>query len=199
MTRHVPRHRLARPGWFGRGRTRALLSAGLLLGTGAVATSAYWTDAAVAPGVTVRSGELHIDLEDNQQTRPETITDWPDLNLTGMADGDIRVALMKVSNNSIGDATLSYGLEAAATNPLGAALRVTVRQGGSINAGACVGGSLVGGTGVPLNGFDEVVSAHLGPGQSHDLCIQVRLPSPSGVPANATSAVTFTFPARQEQ
>ncbi|MDQ6526846.1 SipW-dependent-type signal peptide-containing protein [Nocardioides sp. LHD-245] len=199
MTRRTARHRSSRTGWFGHGRTRALLSAGLLLGTGAVATSAYWTDREVAQGVSVRSGELHIDLEDNEQAKPETITDWPDLNLTGMADGDTRAALMTVSNNSIGDATLSYGVKAAATNPLGAALRATVRQGGSINAGTCVGGSLVGGASVPLNGFDEAVSAHLGPGQSHDLCIQVRLPSPSGVLANATSAVTFTFPARQEQ
>jgi predicted ribosomally synthesized peptide with SipW-like signal peptide len=199
VARQASRHRGPRPGWFGRGRTRALLSAGLLVGVGAVGTSAYWTDGGTVAGVGFSTGALHIDLENNQQVKPETITDWPELSLTGMADGDTRAALMTVANNSVGNARLSYRVQVAATNPLGAALSITVRRGGTISSGACVNGTLVGGANVSLDGFDEAVGAHLARGQSHNLCIQVRLPSSSGVSANATSAVTFTFPARQEQ
>ncbi|WGY04351.1 SipW-dependent-type signal peptide-containing protein [Nocardioides sp. QY071] len=198
MARRVARHRAQRAGWFGHGRTRALLSAGLLLGTGAVATSAYWTDQKVAQGVTVQSGTLHLDLESNQRVRPETISNWGDLSLASLADGTSRAAVMTVSNNSRGNARLSYRVQASAANALGAALRLTVRRGGTVSGGTCTGGTLIGTAGATLNGFNQAMDLTLTTGQSHDLCLQVTLPAGSNIASSASSTVTFTFPAKQE-
>lgn len=198
MARRVARHRAQRAGWIGHGRTRALLSAGLLLGTGAVATSAYWTDQKVAQGVTVQSGTLHLDLESNQRVRPETISNWGDLSLANLADGTSRAAVMTVSNNSRGNARLSYRVQASAANAFGAALRLTVRRGGTVSGGTCTGGTLIGTAGATLNGFNQAMDLTLTTGQSHDLCLQVALPAGSNIASSASSTVTFTFPAKQE-
>ncbi|WP_408899308.1 hypothetical protein ACJ5H2_09435 [Nocardioides sp. R1-1] len=198
MARTTSRHRAPRGRWFGRGRTRALLSAGLLIGTGAVATSAYWTDGEEVTGTALTAGALHIDLEANVRQRPETIAGWSDLSLANLPDGGSRAAVMTVRNNSRGDAPLSYRVQAAATGSLGAALKVTVRRGGTVSSGTCTGGVLVGASGATLPGFDQAVDLHLAPTQSHDVCIQVTLPSGSNIAPSAISTVTFTFPAKQE-
>jgi predicted ribosomally synthesized peptide with SipW-like signal peptide len=175
-----------------------VLSAGLLLGTGAVATSAYFTDQQVAQGVTFQSGTLHLDLESNVRVRPETIGSWGDLSLGNLADGTSRAALMTVANNSRGNARLSYRVQAGATSALGGALKLTVRRGGTVSSGTCTGGTLIGSAGATLNGFNQAMDLTLTPGQSHDLCLQVSLPAGSSIAPSATSTVTFTFPAKQE-
>ncbi|GAA3542121.1 SipW-dependent-type signal peptide-containing protein [Nocardioides daeguensis] len=48
--------------WLGRGRTRALLSLGILLAFGAVGTSAYWTDTATVTGSTITSGSMDLQV-----------------------------------------------------------------------------------------------------------------------------------------
>lgn len=197
MTRPEPRHRTARR-WFGRGRTRALLSAGLLVGTGAVATSAFFTDRIQAAGTTVNAGTLHIDLEANHRVRPETVSNWGDLNLGGLTPGTSKAGLMTVSNNSRGQLPMSFRVQASATNALGAALTITVRRGGSISSGTCTGGTLIGSAGAALNGFNQSGGATLGTGSSDVLCIQVTLPGSANLPPSSTSNVTFTFPAKQE-
>ncbi|MBM0123178.1 SipW-dependent-type signal peptide-containing protein [Pimelobacter simplex] len=196
--RHPARHRAGRGGWFGHGRTRALLSAGLLLGTGAVATSAYWTDHDTVAGTPLRSGSLHIDLESNVRVRPETIGSWGDLSLGNLANGTDRAAIMTVTNNSRGPARMSYRVQAGAPNALGAALRLTVRRGGTISGGTCTGGALIGAAGATLDGFDQAMDVTLMPTQSHHLCLQVSLPAGSNLAPSSTSTVTFTFPAKQE-
>lgn len=148
--------------------------------------------------MTLHSGALHIDLESNVRVRPETIGNWADLNLSGLADGTSRAAIMTVGNNSLGDAPLSYRVQAGAPGALGAALRITVRRGGSVSSGTCTGGALIGGAGAALNGFDAPMDLHLAPGQSHHLCIQVSLPAGSAIAPSASSTVTLTFPAKQE-
>lgn len=198
MARHPARHRAARAAWFGHGRTRALLSAGLLLGTGAVATSAYWTDHETVTGTPLRSGSLHIDLESNLRVKPETISNWGDLSLGNLVDGTDRAAIMTVTNNSRGPAKMSYRVQAGAPNPLGAALRLTVRRGGTISGGTCTGGTLIGSAGAGLNGFNQAMDLTLMPTQSHQLCLQVSLPAGSNLAPSSTSTVTFTFPAKQE-
>ena len=198
MARHDARHRADRAGWFGQGRTRALLSAGLLLGTGAVATSAYWTDHETATGAPLHSGSLHVDLESNFRVKPETISNWADLSLANLVDGTSRAGIMTVKNNSRGHAKLSYRVQAGATNALGGALKLTVRRGGTISSGTCTGGTLIGSAGATLNGFNQAMDLTLTPGQSHDLCLQVSLPAGSNIAPSATSTVTFTFPAKQE-
>ncbi len=192
-----PEHRTARR-WFGHGRTRALLSAGLLVGTGAVATSAFFTDRVQVAGTTVDAGTLHIDLEANYRVRPETVSNWGDLNLGGLTPGTNKAGLMTVSNNSRGQLPMSFRVQAAATNALGAALTITVRRGGSISSGTCTGGTLIGSAGAALNGFNQSGGANLGTGSSTVLCIQVTLPGSASLPPSSTSNVTFTFPAKQE-
>lgn len=197
MARPEPRHRTGRR-WFGRGRTRALLSAGLLVGTGAVATSAFFTDRVQVAGTSVNSGTLHIDLESNYRVRPETVSNWGDLNLGGLTPGTSKAGLMTVSNNSRGQLPMSFRVQAAATNALGAALTITVRRGGSISSGTCTGGTLIGSAGVALNGFNQSGGGVLGTGSSDVLCIQVTLPGSANLSPSSTSNVTFTFPAKQE-
>jgi predicted ribosomally synthesized peptide with SipW-like signal peptide len=184
--------------WFGHGRTRALLSAGVLLGVGAVATSAYFTDRAQVTGTTINAGTLHVDLEANYRVRPETISNWGDLNLTGLTPGTNKAGLMTVSNNSRGQMPMSFRVQASATNALGAALTITVRRGGTISSGTCTGGTLIGSAGATLNGFNQSGGATLATGASTVLCIQATLPGSANLPASSTSNVELTFPAKQE-
>lgn len=198
---------LARGGerrWFGRGRTRALLSAGILVGSGAVGTSAYWNTGTSVEGVSVQAGAIHIDLADNSRVKPETYL-WADLGGTLSTTGESRAKIMRVRNNSAGRLTFGYSISAAATNPaaLGGALRLTVRKGGAVGASpggpVCTGGVVVGSAGAPANGFAAAVgnlsSTQVTP--YDDLCVQVALPSGSGVSGGATTDITFTFTATQ--
>lgn len=181
--------------WFGRGRTRALLSTGVMLGVGAVATSAYWTEQTTVTGTTLQSGEMHIDLATNNRVEPESYS-WTALNLTGLVAGDSVARVLKVSNNSLGDVLFGYRVQASATsNALGNGLRLTVRRGGTSNGSTCSGGDLIGSAGAVLNGFNQPAGATLAPTQSHDLCIQVSLPGVT--PGNLAADVSFTFPATQ--
>lgn len=59
MGRHAaPRWRA----WFGRGRTRAVLSLGVVLSLGAVGTTAYWTDTAAVSTGPVTSGSMDLQV-----------------------------------------------------------------------------------------------------------------------------------------
>lgn len=182
--------------WFGHGRTRALLAAGLLVGTGAVATSAYWTSKKSVTGVSFTTGAMHIDLAGDFRVKPESYA-WTALNLTGMTPGSTAAAVLPVSNNSTGTATFSYRVQGAATNALGGVLQVTVLRGGSVSGSTCTGGTAVGSANATLNGFDQPAGATLAPGASANICVQVKLPTGTGVSAGSTSTVTFTFPATQ--
>ncbi|WP_157537627.1 SipW-dependent-type signal peptide-containing protein [Nocardioides sp. Root190] len=191
----MPSHRAPRGSWFGRGRTRALLSAGLLVGMGAVATSAYWTTEDTFSGGPINAGAIHLDLANNVRVKPETYG-WGGLALSNLAPGDTRAAVLPVTNNSRGAVTFSYRIQASATGTLGGALQVTVRRGGGVTGTTCTGGTLVGGANASLNGFDQPAGASLAPTQAHDICVQVT--RPAGVlPASSTSNITFTFPASQ--
>jgi len=55
MGRHAAPRR-----WFGRGRTRALLSLGVLATLGIATTTAYWTDEATINAGTIQSGTLDL-------------------------------------------------------------------------------------------------------------------------------------------
>ncbi|TWG97264.1 putative ribosomally synthesized peptide with SipW-like signal peptide [Nocardioides sp. J9] len=197
MTTHMPRHH-RRPARFGRGRTRALLSLGALLGVGAVATSAYWTAGSTVDGVTVESGAIHIDLATNDKVKPETYT-WSDLSSSLPVTGGSTARVIRVSNNSTGRLTFSYTVSATATGALGSALKITVLRGGSVSGSTCNGGTAVGPSGAALNGFSaspgtlDATSA----AAHHDLCVQVTLPTGSGAGGGQTSDVTFAFDATQ--
>ncbi|GAB4004775.1 SipW-dependent-type signal peptide-containing protein [Nocardioides ultimimeridianus] len=172
--------------WFGHGRTRALLATGLLLGTGAVATSAYWTTKKTVTGTSFTTGTMHIVLGSTS------------LNLSGMTAGSSAASLFPVSNTSTGAVAFSYRIKASATNTLGSALTTTVRVGGSVSGSTCTGGTLVGSAGAALNGFNQPAGADLAQGGAANVCIQVTLPSTATVAPGSTSTVTFTFPATQK-
>lgn len=184
--------------WFGRGRTRSLLAAGLLLGTGAVATSAYWSTARSVPGTVITAGAMHIDLGTNVQVKPETYS-FTALNLNGITSGNSRAATIAVTNNSSGALSFGYRVQGSATNTVGttmaAALGMTVRRGGTVSGTTCTGGTLVGTANASLNGYDAPVGSTLARGASETLCIQVTLNS--AVPTGATATVNLTFPATQ--
>lgn len=181
-------------GWFGRGRTRAVLSLGLLLGMPAVATSAFWADEEAFSGGPANAGVMHIDLASNERVKPETIA-WTALDLADLPAGSSRSAVLSVSNNSRGDLRFSYRIQGTATGALGAVLHVEVYRGGMSDGTTCGGGNLV--ASGQLQVLDQPAGVQLGPGQLHNLCIEVTR-QPGAVPAGATSDVTFTFPAKQE-
>jgi predicted ribosomally synthesized peptide with SipW-like signal peptide len=54
--------------WFGRGRTRALLTLGVIASLGAVGTGAYWTDSAVLNGGTITAGTMDLQTSQNGST-----------------------------------------------------------------------------------------------------------------------------------
>lgn len=189
----------ARRRWFGHGRTRALLAAGLLVGTGAVATSAYWAKKTTISVGSLTSGAMNIDLAGNNKVKPETY-DWSTgLVLTGLTPGTNKAATIAVSNHSDGPVKFTYGMRSAATNTTGTtlagALQVTVRLGGSVTGGTCTGGSPVGAANTPINSFNQSGVSTLSVGQSDTVCVQVTLPT--GSTATGAASLTFTFPANQ--
>ena len=201
MARHTSRHRgerSGRPAWFGRGRTRALLSAGALLGVGAVGTAAYWNEAVSVPGVALHSGAIHIDLASNNRVKPETYT-WSDLSSSLPATGGSVARVIRVKNDSIGRLVFGYTVSAAATGTLGSSLKVTVVKGGTTGGSTCKGTNYVGTPSSNLNGFSGSAGtlSATDPTPFHDLCVQLTLPSGSGVGGSQSSTVTFTFNATQ--
>ena len=58
----APRGRRRQAGWFGHGRTRALLSLGIIFGFGAVGTMAYWTDQGTMTTGDISAGTLDLRL-----------------------------------------------------------------------------------------------------------------------------------------
>jgi predicted ribosomally synthesized peptide with SipW-like signal peptide len=57
MARHAARRR-----WFGQGRTRALLTLGVVFGLAIGGTSAYWTDSSVVATGRITSGSMDLQL-----------------------------------------------------------------------------------------------------------------------------------------
>ncbi|HEY1133430.1 MAG TPA: hypothetical protein VGE77_02555, partial [Nocardioides sp.] len=132
----------------------------------------------------------------NNGVKPETYS-WAAMALTDLAPGTSVAKVLPVSNNSVGPVTFTYRIQSSASGALGAALRVTVRRGGSVSGTSCTGGTLVGAAGAALDGFDQPAGDALAPNQSHGLCVQVALPAPSNLAPGSSSAITFTFPATQ--
>lgn len=181
-----------RRSWFGRGRTRALLSTGLLLGTGAVATSAYWNAQATVSGGTINSGAMHIDLAGSNQVKPESIT-WaslPGQSLADLTPGTTRSATVMVKNNSIGQVRLSFNVTASATNTAGTQLAGALRVK-AMNA-PCSGT----GNTVPAGGTIGT-TVTLAQGASQSICLLVTLPTGTSVPNGSKADLTFAFPATQ--
>ncbi len=201
MHESCPRHRARRTRWFGHGRTRALLAAGMLLGVGAVGTSAYWTSSKQVPGASITAGEIHLDLGSSApRTKPETYA-WGSMG-ADVNPGESRARILRVSNNSRGALRFSYSLSATATNnALGNALKVTVIRGGTSNGTTCTAAP---GSSTPISnaGF-PIAATSVGTITStaatpyDDVCIQVSRPTGTSAAGGLTASLSFVFTATQ--
>ncbi|MDQ0673705.1 putative ribosomally synthesized peptide with SipW-like signal peptide [Pseudarthrobacter siccitolerans] len=183
-------------------RLRALLSAGMVLGLGAVGTLAAWTDESKATA-TFSAGTLDLKLKElpgGTYADSATITS---LNMTDMYPGVSKAAMLQVSNS--GTVPLSYTLTGSAMaglvgqgGDLGGALLVGVYSGGSASnnsatTGSCTG-TRIGTADVPLNTSLIATARALAPAGTEDLCLLVSLPLNAATNLQGTSTTaTFTF------
>jgi predicted ribosomally synthesized peptide with SipW-like signal peptide len=107
--REARSHRV-RARWFGRGRTRALLSLGAVFALGVTGTTAYWTDTATISAGTITAGSMDMQLSNNNSS-------WSAVGTgTGHTAGHIEVPDLTPSESyafslyirNIGDADFNY-------------------------------------------------------------------------------------------
>jgi|GEM_PF-6478552 len=224
MGKHSTSRSAARSGWFGgrwsgHGRTRALLSLGVLVALGVTTTSAYWTDEA-----SVTSGPIStatLDLTGGPTTGSENLTgtgpnnwDYSALTLTDMIPGEsvsktvvVRNsggapfrfnATVKTSSNDLTSALV--GLQVVIFDQSTAAAATGTQAGGN-RAGTCSGGTQV------YSGFvSTTASANIygtdvtlaTTGATRSLCVRVELNS--GAPntlQNKSTTVVLNLSATQ--
>lgn len=183
-------------------RVRALLSAGMVLGLGAVGTLAAWTDESTATA-TFSAGTLDLKL---RELPGGTLADSmsTSLTMTAMYPGVSKAAMVQVSNS--GSVPLAYTLAGSYAagllgqgGNLGAALRVGVYSGGTANntgmTGSCTG-ERIGTADVALTTPLIPTARALAPAGTQDLCLLVSLPSDAATNLQGTSTTaTFTFSA----
>jgi hypothetical protein len=170
----------------------ALLAAISILTVGAGSMSlAEFTDTDTA---TWAFGSGTIDVNSN----PAVLT-----AVNNMMPGDQSTQALTISNDGSGD--LRYALSVAATNPLGAALQLTVKtqdggggcaafSGTSVLAATTLNGAAFGSSAQGANPGDRNLTA----GSAEVLCFQVSLPlATANTLQGASSAATFTFDAEQ--
>lgn len=183
-----------------RGRVRAVLALGLVVGLSPVGTAASWTDNVAVTGTTLRSGTL--DLQVNDANAVTTAT----LSMADMVPGATSAEVFRVRN--AGTAALTYtitgglgGADAAAFASAGA-LRLSVSAGatrsGAGNAATCTGGTallsdqaLTAATGATLVGTAQGPLA--AGAQGAPLCFQIAFSA--GAPTSLqgrTATATFT-------
>lgn len=142
------RHVASGDGWFGRGRTRALLC---LAAVGALAfttSTAYWTDDVEVSGVTFTTGTLDLVVNDADPYAAAT-----QLSMTGMVPGASSAQVLTVKNTGSVPAkyTLAGGLSGtdaslfanAGGNGLVLTIRLDGTKQGTGNTSTCTGGTVV--------------------------------------------------------
>lgn len=202
----APRHRSA---WrFGEGRTRALLSLGVVAVLGATGTLAYWSDSATVTGTTILTGTF--DLTAGPVTGAEQLTgtgpnnwDIATLGITDLVPGESVSATIVVRNS--GTAALKVDATVATTtNDLTSGtqgLLVQVYDGST--AGTATGTQAAGNRSGPCTGGTQVYSGYPSTtastsifttaptlattGATRDLCVRAQL-SPTA--PNALQAKT---------
>ncbi len=110
--------RRQRGGWFGHGRTRALLALGVFGALAVTSTSAYWTDSGTVTGGTITSGTL--DLRAGPTTGDENLpgtgpNNWNSglLGITNLFPGESIAAAFVVRNS--GTAPLRFNAKVRST------------------------------------------------------------------------------------
>lgn len=151
MSRHAA-PRWAVRAWFGHGRTRALLTLGVVAALATTTTSAYWTDEATVTGGTITSGVL--DLTAGPTTGAEFLTgpgpnDWSSglLAVTNLIPAESIAAAFVVRNS--GTAPLRFNAKVrSTTNDLTSGsdgLRIQVYDNGAAsNSGTQAAGNRAG-------------------------------------------------------
>lgn len=182
-------------------RLRALLSAGMVLGLGAVGTLAAWTDESTATA-TFTAGTIDLKLK----TLPDgTLADsvaMTSLDMAAMYPGVSKAAMVQVSNS--GSVPLSYTLAGSAIagaaglgGTLGTSLLVGVYSNGAASNSATTGsctGTRIGTADVALAGALVESPRALAPASTEDLCLVVSLPATAANNLQGTSATaSFTF------
>lgn len=181
-------------------RVRAVLSVGTLLGFGTIGTTAYWTDDTTAQLGGLDSGEIHIDLFDAFRLKVDS-HQWTGMSLANMLPGSSVANVVSVTNNSIGRVDLTYTVQGSATGAIAPHLQVTLLSGGTSNGTTCSGGAPVGAANTALSTTMTAIGSTdtaLPPGQSDQLCVQVRLaPNAPSETQSQTSTATFVFTGTQ--
>lgn len=198
--------------WFGRGRTRALLSLGVLAALGATSTSAYWTDEATVASGPISSATL--DLTAGPSTGSEFLTgtgpnnwNYAALTLTDMVPGESVSKTVVVRNSgtapfkfnatvqsSTNDLTSgSLGLQVVIVDQSSAAAPTGTQAGGN-RAGTCTGGTQVFSGFVSTTPSGNVLPTDVAlatAGATRSLCVQVALNSgaPNSLQGKTTTVV----------
>lgn len=203
--------RVAKRGWFGLGRTRALLSLGIVLSLGATGTMAYWTDQATMTAGAISAGTLDLRLNDASTLIDQGGT-WNNIGFTAssLIPGESVAFSFPVRND--GSAGFRFSATATASGVLAPGLRFTTTYGTSAasNSGSPSSGNRVGGCGtntvatssVTLSGASASVINTPGvtvlSGALTTVCVIVALDSSAGnALQSATGAATYVFNAVQ--
>lgn len=197
-------------GWFGRGRTRALATLGLLASLGVAGTSAYWTDTATVTGAAISTGRL--DLTAGPSTGAESLAGTGPNSWTyaALALSDVvpdeSVAAVFVVRNS-GSTPLRFNATVRSTtndltsgtqgllvqvHDLATAATNTGTQAGGNRSGACTG-SLVFSGYVSTTSSVDVLPADISlaaTGSTRSLCVRAWLDSAA---PNALQSTTTTM------
>lgn len=195
MSRRRAPRQVRLPYWWSSITLRAVLSLGLVLGIGSAGTFAYWTDEAVAQGISFTAGTLDLELQDDADDSVSFTT----LNISNMIPGQSVAGVLKVEN--AGNVGFTYAATTSVSNStLAGALDLKVTNGSvsGTSPSATCSGTQLSGTGTKLNQDLVSTSRSLAAGASENLCMQVSMPSGAASSLQgATTTVTFTFTATQ--
>lgn len=96
--------------WFGRGRTRALLTLGIIASLGAVGTGAYWTDTAIVLTGPISSGKMDMQLSKDGSNWDgvglATAASASHITVSALTPGEAYAFPLYVRN--VGDADFTY-------------------------------------------------------------------------------------------
>ncbi|WP_132991796.1 hypothetical protein [Gordonia zhaorongruii] len=170
-------------------RVSALLTCGVLLGTGAAGTAAYWSTSSTTQSGEFTTASLKITASGS--------TDYAFPFPASLLPGDSSAALVNVEN--VGTVPFDYVGSVHSAHALGRAVTLTVRSGGTVDGGTCSGGtpvvanrSITGGK-AAFTGSRGPLSAQTG---AEALCLQITLPeTAAGSLAGSSGSIQFTFDA----
>lgn len=181
-----------------RGRVRALLAVGTVLGVGVLGTSAAFSDSATVEA-TFTAGTLDITVDD-EQGNPTPYT----VSFTGadaMAPGETVYSPLRVDNVGTVDAELSLTVTAtpdATPSNATTSLRMTIvhTTGTACDAGVVTADASPYSADGPI-GTRTFSDVELDGGDGVDLCLAVELPSSVTGTGGGASDVTLAFLATQ--